>query len=536
MRVNATLPNGDTYTDRVLDACCGTGGFLIDALADMWRKVNGNQALSDSDKEELRDIIANDRIVGVDVGRDPNLARIARLNMYLHGDGGSQIFHADALDKEVEDEATDSPEVRAERAQLRTLFDSDDGVFDVVLTNPPFAKPYERKKTADQRILNNYTMALERPDTKKFRSSLLFFERYHDLLRPGGRLVSVIDDGILSGRDYRWFRDVLRQKYLIRAVISLPGDAFQRSRARVKTSFLVLEKREHPGEDQPAVFMYGCRYVGNDDPSRERTLPNDRIIQENARAEIREVIEEFTRFQAGEGDVRYVVPPDRVTERLDVKHCLMTTGHMSATWEEHGVRVLPLEEIVTPKDFPAEDVIDAQNSDEPVTYLIVRYDGRATAGEEIEPSNTQHSRLYRVRTDDIVISNIAASYGSIAVVPPELDGHVIGSEYTVLQAQAGFDPAVVWSVLRSDEVRADMLLVATGANRTRIRWDGIKDVLVPYPEADAVQRLAAQLNEADAAERRAAAAREQAANELQDALLLNQDYSRYILDAFKPPR
>jgi type I restriction enzyme M protein len=57
----------------------------------------------------------------------------------------------------------------------------------------------------------------------------MFFERYHDVMKAGGRLISIIDDGILSGETYADFRDFLRSRFLIRAVVSLPGDAFQRS-------------------------------------------------------------------------------------------------------------------------------------------------------------------------------------------------------------------------------------------------------------------------------------------------------------------
>jgi len=60
--------------------------------------------------------------------------------------------------------------------------------------------------------------------------------------------------------------------YEAKAVISLPGDAFQRSEARAKTSFIVFEKRG-PGrgmDDAPSIFMYPCRHVEIDDPKRRR--------------------------------------------------------------------------------------------------------------------------------------------------------------------------------------------------------------------------------------------------------------------------
>ena len=131
-------------SDQVLDGCCGTGGFLIDALADMWGKVNRNESLSDEDKDDERRAIANERIFGIDFANDPNLAKIARLNMYLHGDGGSRIFNVDSLDLSISDEVGDTDEMAVEKQEMRGL--DLPGLFDVVLTNPPFSKTYDRRQ------------------------------------------------------------------------------------------------------------------------------------------------------------------------------------------------------------------------------------------------------------------------------------------------------------------------------------------------------------------------------------------------------
>ena len=80
---------------------------------------------------------------------------------------------------------------------------------------------------------------MSRPSAYSLRCGcLLFAERYYDILRPGGTLVTIVDDGILSAEDYKKFRAQLREWIIIRAVISLPGDAFQRSNARVRPHFL----------------------------------------------------------------------------------------------------------------------------------------------------------------------------------------------------------------------------------------------------------------------------------------------------------
>ncbi len=180
--------------DTVLDGCCGTGGFLIDAIAAMWAKVNRNDSLSASAKHDRKKAIADEKIYGIDFAKGPNLAKIARLNMYLHGDGGSRIFNIDGLDLEAAEDANDSTEEPVEKAQVRGLDLS--GKFDVVLTNPPFSKKYERANEGDARILDQYVTAGGKAGVF---AKLMFFEMYHHYLKPGGRPISVIDDGFLSG-------------------------------------------------------------------------------------------------------------------------------------------------------------------------------------------------------------------------------------------------------------------------------------------------------------------------------------------------
>ena len=62
-------------------------------------------------------------------------------------------------------------------------------------------------------------------------------------------------------------------------------------------------------------------------------------------------------------------------------------------------------------------------------YNCLPCDGTAAPERVILPrTDTEYAHLYRVRTGELVISNIAATYGSVAVVPPELDGLVVSKE------------------------------------------------------------------------------------------------------------
>ena len=151
-------------------------------------------------------------------------------------------------------------------------------------------------------------------------------------------------------------------------------------------------------------------------------------------------------------------------------------------------------------------------------------------------TETDYDQLFRVAEGEIVISNIAATYGSVAVVPPEWDGLVVSKEYTVLKTKAGYDPRVVWAVLRSPEIRAEMLVRSTGANRTRVHWTDIRRIAFPYPNEATARSIVQHIEAAEDAQAKALAERGAAIGVLNRALALDQDRAHHILDAFKPPR
>lgn len=536
------------HVDLVIDSCCGTGGFLIEALADMWQKVDANRSLSKDQKKALRDKIATERLYGVDVAREPALARIARINMYLHGDGGSSIFQVDALDKQFSPAATDDPEIAREKTELRGLIPAL-GWADVALTNPPFAKEYSRSHRTEEELLDDYDLAFEleprRRPLKSVKSAILFLERYYDLLKPGGRLVTVIDDSLLGGDSYRLLRTWIRSRYLVKAVVSLPGDAFQRSQARVKTSVIVLEKKADADDEQGDVFMYYCTKVGIDDAPRQRVLAIDEQNREAARVEIETVASLYERFLQGDPAVAsHVVTADAISDRIDVKACLPKPSRLVDGWTARGVEVISfaamVEAIVTDGNttamFEPEDLIEKDTSDELITHLRVSYSGFAEAGDEIFAADSSKPRLFKVHTGDLVISHINAVHGAAAVVPPPLDGCVVSNEYTVCRVRPGYDVRLVWALLRTPEARADLLLLSTGIGRSRVHWDDLEKLMLPVPDAAFAKKLLGQIGAADNAEAEARRLRDAARDSLSMEFDLDNEVAQAVLAAFKPPQ
>ena len=91
-------------------------------------------------------------------------------------------------------------------------------------------------------------------------------------------------------------------------------------------------------------------------------------------------------------------------------------------------------------------------------------------------------------------------------------------------------------MLRSPEIRAEMMLRSTGANRSRVRWEDIQDIQLPYPDTETASSFLRHVEDAEAARAKAQHEEAAAAEELASKMLPNEERANLILDAFKPPK
>lgn len=468
--------------DRVADCCCGSGGFLIEALTVMRNDVRDNDSLSSQEKARLIDHIANNCIYGIDYGKDPPLARIARINMYLHGDGGSGIYFADALDKVIDAGNREDPELVQNLTELRNLLSEER--FTVVLTNPPFSMSKEAKNPSERRVLEQYALAHRNDNSLalrgSLRSSIMFIERYRDLLEPGGRLLTVIDDTVLASdkEQFRATREFIRANFLIRAIISLPGDTFRRSGSRVKTSVLLLEKKHSADDAQPSCYYHFAERIGIDDLSPKASDFEVKEARDKAEAETAEILKGYKDYLAGK-NTGNVLNANRLADRFDLKHCVPMFGRMAKKWRKDGVEVKPLSEIVT----PVEDVLrpSVEAPDDIFTLIKVTYDGFCEIETTKPGKRVRNESMFRVKTGQLVFSGIRATDGAVGIVPPNMNGAIVRVEtYTIFDCGSPEDTAYLWSVLRSHELRADMQSLSPGSGRYRTYWPDVGKLLIPW--------------------------------------------------------
>ena len=295
--------------EYVCDPCCGSGGFLIRAFEYVRehienevevRKEDVKKSLFTDDysklpKKEQEKIdqkvidafskmnyeldinnpmgrlrsLSFDCIYGTDA--NPRMARTAKMNMIMHGDGHGGVHHHDGL------------------LNVNGIWE---GRFGVILTNPPFGaridkelkiteadrftdiekiKAYEKRygKENYDNALKQVNDHIDQPILDLFQigkfsglTEVLFIERCLNLLKPGGRMGIVLPEGVLNNTNLQKVRDFVESKAKILLIVSIPQDVFMAAGATVKPSLLFFKKfTENEAEEYNRIYIQASHEV-----------------------------------------------------------------------------------------------------------------------------------------------------------------------------------------------------------------------------------------------------------------------------------
>lgn len=291
--------------EYVCDPCCGSGGFLIKAFEYVREHIEKDiedqkeaikqqyyeedfDTLSEKKKQQVESKVSDafahlneelninnekgrlrslsfDCIYGTDA--NPRMARTAKMNMIMHGDGHGGVHHHDGL------------------LNVNGIFENR---FDVILTNPPFGSRVEKDlkitdadKFTDQDKIEEYIKrygdaykdALKQVNDNVGKSLLslykidngltevLFIERCLNLLKPGGRMGIVLPEGVLNNSNLQKVREFVESKAKILLIVSIPQDVFIASGATVKPSLLFFRKFTSEEEEQYIHIKHDAELV-----------------------------------------------------------------------------------------------------------------------------------------------------------------------------------------------------------------------------------------------------------------------------------
>lgn len=276
--IQSLFPESQLQDLKVLDCCCGTGGFLvswIDNLRHVLRnqeKVRKTKDVEGRVRERIRTACERN-LFGLDI--NPFLVRTAQMNLVMHGDGSTNIFRVDS---------SRTPGEWADDARKKIPF----GKADIVLTNPPFGSEV---KIDDAHVLERYELSRWEATNKRISlpAEQLFVETAMGFLKEGGYLGIVLPDGILNNPGLRFLRSWLLKRGRVVASIDLPKETFAVSGGVNNPSVLIVQKFTKEQVKQAdagifdsnhMVFMAAPKTAGIDKRGKEIYLrhPDGRII------------------------------------------------------------------------------------------------------------------------------------------------------------------------------------------------------------------------------------------------------------------
>lgn len=551
-----------SHDDYVLDPTVGSGGFLLEALLQVWHRVDDQFR-----GQPIEHIIRNKsdfallRVYGIEI--HDILSRICKINLLLHHDGHTNIEG----DRSCLDNHFTKPRLQNWA-----------GMFTKIVGNPPFG---DEVAEGDEDLLGSNTLEVFEvaAGRDKVASEHVIVERCVDFLAPGGRFGLVLPDGLFNNQgelsNCPQVRTWLAKNGHIEAIVSLPDFAFRKSGAQNKTSILFFKKftraqkttfdrrleRElarlerlaeaaaEAGESVPEVneataiatvfaaapfdglrvFMAEPNHIGyttTGAPSVRNELYNGGAGGRIEADQTETILGEWRRFQADPQVYGGQNSPDCMalpfsdvwsaheSNRLDPKYHLFKRNERAYTpagWIRARVgdvmqrRVDELDPALTPDDRFSVMTI-AQTGD-------IR---PREAGKGVNPPDwlgmyfeAGSSRWFRARAGDVVFSSIDLWKGCIAVVPQEFDGAIVTKEFPIYEVTDGrLDAEFLSFLLRSRYYQRAFRAITTGhSNRRRTQTGDFEDLEICFPPTVAEQlALVAALRSAKAGQRDAVVA------------------------------
>lgn len=197
----------------IIDPACGTGGFLTESF----KVLKNNYEKNGTYNKEAKKFLEKKCFYGIDV-REDNISR-TKLNMFLVGDGHTNMFALNTLKHNFKDQQ-----------------------FDYVITNPPYGSGTIKAETSS--LTSN-------------RMEVAFLCRIIKILKVGGKACVITPDGVLENPSFRAFRKELLEKCDLNAIVSLPKFAFAPYTKEKTYAFFFTKRSEKVTKPQKEpVWMY----------------------------------------------------------------------------------------------------------------------------------------------------------------------------------------------------------------------------------------------------------------------------------------
>lgn len=444
--------------ETILDPACGTAGFLISSYKHIL--AQHRKFSFELTPDERGRLMTN--FCGYDIS--PDMVRLSRVNMYLHGFANPRIHEYDTLTSE-------------ERWDER---------YDVILANPPFMTP-----KGGIRPHNRFSI-------KATRSEVLFVDYIAEHLNVNGRAGIIVPEGIIfqSQNAYKKLRKMLIENYLW-CVVSLPAGCFN-PYSGVKTSVLLLGKSLAKRTDEilfVKVENDGFDLGAQRRPNGKNDLPEALSAISDFRLRIADLKKESSDNQKSE-----IQNQKSGTAHTVLKSKILASGDVNLSgdrYRDSGIRAStkwPMVSINELCENIKDTVIPSEHNGQ-VTYIgleNIESDSGVQIGQVENDIETIKSMKLRFTKGDILYGKLRPNLNKVWLA--DRDG-ICSTDIMVLRFNNNVAVSALFGhVLRQQSFNTKVLQGLEGSQLPRVKFSHFGSIKVPLPPIEVQEGIVEELD------------------------------------------
>jgi type I restriction-modification system DNA methylase subunit len=453
----------------ILDPTCGVGSFLTCAS----QKI-GNILMSLTIPDVKKVMNLRNRFSYVGQDKVDRMVRMSKINCLFSGLNPANITQGNSI-------------------LGKSFIDNFSGAVDLILTNPPFGAEFPLHELIDED--NKYEILpslAEMLGDKWVNSELVILDRSLRLLKPGGRLLIIVPDSVVSASGiYEVYRKLFPRKYVLKLVIDLPSVTFAQAGTRTRCSILYIQKPYKEGKaGQDGVFMGIANEVGYEvrerlgTPVKYYTGKNDLI----------DLVNTYKGLSSLTGTKVIRAEPSAVVHQFDS----LINGKWNANfYNSKRIQAIKKLENADSSHFQIKTLKDvAELCSEKRSKLYVSDNIKIVSVLHLKEDSTiklDEVASYKPRTPgiqcfpgDILFSKINPRIIRVAVVPEVKWNIACSSEFAILRP---FNPQYTYLlkiILTSKVVQEQIqaLTSGTSSSHNRIRDTELMNIQLPWPNSN----------------------------------------------------
>ena len=464
--------------ETIMDPACGAGGFLAESAKVLLEKGASRSLVAKS-------------LIGID--KDEYLSHLALARLGIITGERVKVLSADSLAlKNVNQEDIPLESIRA----------------DVVLANPPFgakivaANPttlksfklgYKHKKGITGWVESNELHSNVSPQ-------VLFVERIHHLIKPGGRMGIVLPESLVSSKSHGYVVQYLKENFTLKAVIGMPESLFKltgKTGTHTKTVLLIADKPLARPSRPEKISMAEVQNVGKD--TRGRAIPDSELPVVTQR-----YAAGYKKSYKTDIHLGYWVEPKLLNEdilapryydpevtmamqKLEKTHTFKPVGELVS----EGVITIATGDEVGKAAYGTGDIPFVRTSD--ISNWEIKADPKHCVSEAIY---SEYKDRQDVRTNDILMVRDGTYLIGATAIITKYDERILYQSHIlkirVLKPEV-MNPFLLLALLSSDPVLAQIKSKRITQDIIDTLGDRLLEVLLPIPNSNKTSKRVAEM-------------------------------------------